>query len=227
MKINIQHKLLLYGRVSIMKNRNLNTLVKISLLGAMAFILMFFELRLPLFPDFLKIDISDVPALLGAFALGPVPGVAIELLKNLLHGLIKGSSTMWVGELANFLVGSAYVFTAGYIYKKNKSKKTAVQGMILGIAAMVLIASIFNYYVLIPFYATLYGVDVPTIVGMATKANPSITSLWTYILWAVIPFNAIKGIVIAAITAPAYKKVSPIFHKEAAVVNKKEKFNQV
>jgi riboflavin transporter FmnP len=209
-----------------MKNQKLNTLVKISLLGAMAFILMFFEIRLPLFPDFLKIDISDVPALLGAFALGPVPGIAIEFLKNLLHGAIKGSQTMWVGELANFLVGSAYVFTAGYIYKKNKSKKTAVQGMILGIAAMVLVASIFNYYVLIPFYATLYGVDVPVIVGMATKANPSITSLWTYILWAVIPFNAIKGVVIAAITAPAYKKVSPIFHKEPAYENKK-KFNQI
>jgi riboflavin transporter len=209
-----------------MKNQKLNTLVKISLLGAMAFILMFFELRLPLFPDFLKIDISDVPALLGAFALGPVPGIAIEFLKNLLHGAIKGSSTMWVGELANFLVGSAYVFTAGYIYQRNKSKKTAIQGMILGIIVMDIIAAVFNYFVLIPFYATLYGVNVPVIIGMATKANPNITSLWTYILWAVIPFNTIKGIVIAAITAPAYKKVSPIFHREAAE-NRKEKLNQI
>lgn len=209
-----------------MKNSKLNALVKISLLGAMAFVLMFFELQLPLFPSFLKIDISDVPALLGAFALGPVPGVAIELLKNVLHGFIKGSDSMWVGELANFLIGSAYVFTAGYIYKRNKSKKTAIQGMILGIVAMVVIASIFNYYVLIPFYATLYGVDIPTIVGMATAVNPSVTSLWTYILWAVIPFNAIKGVVIAAITAPAYKKVSPIFHREAAI-NKNEKLNQI
>ena len=210
-----------------MKNSKLNTLVKISLLGAMAFILMFFELALPLFPEFLKIDISDVPALLGAFALGPIPGVAIELLKNLLHGLIKGSSTMWVGELANFLVGSAYVFTAGYIYKRNKSKKTAMQGMILGIVVMVVIASIFNYYVLIPFFATLYHMDVKGIIATVTTINPKVTSLWTYILWAVVPFNAIKGIVIAAITAPAYKKVSPIFHKEAAVVNKKEKFNEI
>ncbi|MCM0649809.1 ECF transporter S component [Clostridium swellfunianum] len=210
-----------------MKNQNLNKLVKISLLGAMAFILMFFELRLPLFPDFLKIDISDVPALLGAFALGPVSGVVIEFLKNLLHGFIKGSSTMWVGELANFIVGSAYVFTAGAIYKRNKSKKTAIQGMVIGILAMVIVASIVNYFVLIPFYATLYHMDIKGIVAMAAKANARITSLWAYVLWAVIPFNAIKGVVIAAITAPAYKKVSPIFHREALVDTKKEKLNQI
>ena len=210
-----------------MKNKKLNTLVKISLLGAMAFILMFFEFRLPLFPDFLKIDISDVPALLGAFALGPVEGVIIELLKNILHGTIKGSSTMWVGELANFLIGSAYVYAAGFVYKRNKSRKTAMQGMLIGIIATVIVASVFNYYVLIPFYAVLYHMDIKAIVAMASKANSNITSLWTYILWAVVPFNTLKGIVIAAITVPAYKKVSPIFHKEAVIERKTKKLNQI
>ncbi|MBL4935767.1 ECF transporter S component [Clostridium sp. YIM B02515] len=210
-----------------MKNKKLNTLVKISLLGAMAFILMFFEFRLPLFPDFLKIDISDVPALLGAFALGPVEGVIIELLKNILHGAIKGSDSMWVGELANFLIGSAYVYAAGFVYKRNKSRKTAIQGILFGTISAILVASIFNYYVLIPFYAVLFHIDINAIISMVTKVNPKVTSLWTYILWAVIPFNAIKGFVIAAITVPVYKKVSPIFHKEAVIERKAKKLNQI
>lgn len=214
-----------------MKNKNLNTLVKISVLGAMAFILMMLEIPLPLFPSFLKIDFSDIPALLGAFAMGPVEGVVVELLKNVLNGTITGSTTMWVGELANFLVGSAYVFTAGIIYKRNKSKKTAVQGMILGIIATVIAASIFNYYVLIPFYAKLFGKEVKDIVAMATVANPKITDLTAYIVWAVVPFNLLKGIVIAAITSPIYKKVSPLFHREVdyknASVSKKKKINQI
>ncbi|MCM8709758.1 ECF transporter S component [Clostridium sp. SYSU_GA19001] len=209
-----------------MKNQNLNTLVKISVLGAMALVLMMFEIPLPLFPNFLKIDFSDIPALLGAFALGPVAGVVIEFLKNVLNGAITGSTSMWVGELANFLVGSAYVFTAGYIYKKNKSKKTAVQGMILGIIAMIIIASIFNYYVLIPFYAKLFGMQIKDIVAMAAAANPKITDLTAYIVWAVVPFNALKGIVIAVVTAPLYKKVSPLFHRDA-VANPKEELNQM
>lgn len=209
-----------------MKNQNLNTLVKISVLGAMAFVLMMFEIPLPLFPNFLKIDFSDIPALLGAFALGPVAGVIIELLKNVLNGAITGSTSMWVGELANFLVGSAYVFTAGYIYKRNKSKKTAIQGMIFGIIGMIIVASIFNYYVLIPFYAKLMGKEIKDVVAMAAAANPNITDLTAYIVWAVVPFNAIKGIAIAAVTAPLYKKVSPLFHREA-VYEHKEKLNQI
>lgn len=215
-----------------MKNKKLNTLVKISLLSAMAFILMFLEVRVPLFPDFLKLDISDIPALLGAFALGPVEGIVIELMKNILHGFIKGSTSMWVGELANFLIGSALVFTAGLLYKRNKSKKTAVQGIIYGIIAMTVVASVFNYFVLIPFYATLFGMKVQDLIAMAAKANSKITDLKAYIVWAVVPFNLLKGIIIAVVTVPLYKKVSPIFHKETmhegnTSVSKKEKLNQI
>jgi riboflavin transporter FmnP len=215
-----------------MKNKKLNTLVKISLLSAMAFILMFLEVRLPLFPDFLKLDISDIPALLGAFALGPVEGVVIELMKNILHGFIKGSTSMWVGELANFLIGSAFVFIAGLVYKRNKTKKTAIQGILFGIIAMTVIASVFNYFVLIPFYATLFGMKVKDLIAMAAKANSRITDLKAYIVWAVVPFNLLKGIIIAVVTVPLYKKVSPIFHKEALYegdtsTSKKEKLNQI
>jgi riboflavin transporter FmnP len=209
-----------------MKNKTLNTLVKTSILGAMAFIIMFLELPLPLFPSFLKLDFSDIPALLGAFALGPVSGIVIELLKNVLHGAIKGSTSMWVGELANFLVGSAFVYTAGLIYQKNKSRKTAVKGIVLGIVVMSAVAALFNYFVLLPFYATVLHFPIDAIVQMGSAVNPLVTDLKTLILWAIIPFNMFKGIVIAGVTVPLYKKVSPIFHREAAFEAKNEKLKQ-
>lgn len=209
-----------------MKNKNLNTLVKISFLGALSFVIMLLKFPLPFFPSFLTIDFSDIPALIGAFALGPVAGVIIELLKNILNGAIAGSTTMWIGELANFLVGSAFVFTAGALYKRNKNRKTAIYGMILGSIAMSLVAALFNYFVLIPFYATAFGWKVEAIVAMGTVLNPMVTDLPTFILWSIIPFNLFKGAVISIISAPLYKKVSPLIHKEAAFIKEKEKFNQ-
>lgn len=209
-----------------MKNKNLNTLVKISLLGAVSFVIMMLKLPLPLFPNFLTIDFSDVPALIGAFALGPVEGVIIQLLKNILNGAITGSQTAWVGELANFLVGSAYVFTAGIIYKRHKSRKTAVVGMLFGILAMTLVATVFNYFVLIPLYAKLFG-GMDKIVAAGAAVNPLIKDYNTFILWAIAPFNMVKGIIIAGITIPLYKGLSPILHKEADFARKKEKYNQI
>ncbi len=108
-----------------MKNNKLNRLVKISLLGVVGFLLMFIEFALPIFPSFLKIDISDLPALMGTFALGPGAGIAIEFLKNILHGIFNGK-TAFIGEVANFAVGSVLVFTAGDIYSPQKTKKSAV-----------------------------------------------------------------------------------------------------
>ena len=107
-----------------MRSNKLNRLVKISLLGVIGFLLMFIEVAIPVFPSFLQIDISDLPALIGTFALGPGAGVAIELLKNILHGIFDGK-TAFIGEFANFAVGSVLVFTAGYLYNRHKTKKTA------------------------------------------------------------------------------------------------------
>lgn len=105
-----------------MKSSKLNKLVKISVLGTIGFLLMFIEIPIPIFPEFLKIDISDIPALVGGFALGPVAGILIEFMKNILHGIFKGS-TVFVGEIANFLVGSVLVGISAYIYKRDKTKK--------------------------------------------------------------------------------------------------------
>ncbi|MBC2582235.1 ECF transporter S component [Clostridium sp. DJ247] len=208
-----------------MKDEKLNRLVKVSLLGVIGFILMFLEIATPLFPPFLKFDISDLPALIGAFALGPAAGVAIELLKNILHGIFKGTESFFVGELANFIVGSALVFTAGYIYNKNKTKKTAVASLLIGTLVMTVVASVFNYFVLLPLYEKVLHFPISAIVAMGTKVNSSIKDLNTFIVLSIAPFNLIKGIILSVLTAALYKSISPILHEEGRKENKLIKNN--
>lgn len=181
---------------SVMKKRTLSTLIKISVLSAMAFILMYVDFPLPIFPTFLKIDFSDVPALLGAFAMGPVAGIIIELIKNLLIILLKGTQTGFVGELANFIVGAVLVGVAGILYKRTKTRANALVSIIAGIIFMSAVASIANYFVLLPLY------------GMTGAAER-----YSIILSGILPFNLFKGVLAGAITFLAYKKISPILHK--------------
>ncbi|GAA0069841.1 ECF transporter S component [Clostridium sardiniense] len=171
---------------------NLNKMVKISLLTGIAFILMFIEFPIiPIFP-WLKMDISDVPALMGAFAFGPLAGVLIEFLKVTMNFLLSGSSTGGVGEVANFIIGASFVAPAAFIYWKNKSKKSALLGMIFGIIIMEVVAIIANVYFLLPVY------------GM----NMAPAELMQYVTVGLLPFNGIKGIVISVLTYAIYKKVS-------------------
>ena len=196
-----------------MRNEKLVRLIKISLLAVMAFLLMYIELPIPIFPEFLKIDISDLPALLGAFALGPVAGVIIELFKNILHGMLA-SKTAFIGELANFLVGSCLILVSGYIYKVRKSKKGAIVGLLIGVVCMSIFAAILNYFVVLPLYETVLGFPISAVVGMGSKLNHNINDLNSFVIWMIIPFNIFKGIIISAMTLALYKSVSPILHKE-------------
>ena len=196
-----------------MRDEKLVKLIKISLLSVMAFLLMYIEIPIPIFPEFLKIDISDLPALLGAFALGPIAGVIIELFKNILHGMLAGK-TAFVGELANFLVGGCLVFVSGYIYKAKKSKGGAVIALLIGTMAMSIFAGILNYFVILPLYESVLGFPVDVVVGMGTKINHNIKDLNTFIIFSIIPFNILKGIVVSAVTLGIYKRVSPLLHKE-------------
>ena len=177
-----------------MKTKTLNTnrFIKLSLLSAIAVILMYIDFPvIPIFP-WLKIDLSDVPALMGAFAFGPLAGVIIELMKNLLILIVKGTGTGFVGELANFLVGVALVWPAALVYKKNKTKKTAILGMVLGVLCIEVVGILANVYLLLPAY------------GMAmSKAE-----LMQYVTVGLIPFNGIKSILVCGITYALYKKVS-------------------
>lgn len=190
-----------------------HTMVKISVLSAIAFVLMFFQVPLPFAPTFMQVDISDVPALIGAFAMGPVPGMLIVLLKNILNLMVEGTKTQFVGELSNFIVGSAFVMTAAVIYLRNKSFRTAIIGTIIGILVMSVIATLSNYFIVFPLYAAAFGIDLEALTGMAAGLNPLVSSYETMMIAAVFPFNLSKGIITGLLTILLYKRVSPILHR--------------
>lgn len=169
-----------------------NKMIKISLLSAIAVILMYVDV--PVIPPFpwLKMDLSDVPALIGAFGFGPIAGVIIELFKNILYILIKGSGTGFVGETANFLIGSALVLPAGVIYHRNKSKKNAVLGMALGAISIEIVGILANVYFLLPAY------------GM----HMSQAELIKYVTVGLLPLNGAKAMIVSIITYFLYKRVS-------------------
>lgn len=192
---------------------NTRTMVKVSILGAFSFLLMLFDFPLWFAPTFLKFDFSDVPGLIGSFALGPFAGVLVQLVKNLLNLAIEGTDTAAVGELANFIVGSIFVYTAGYIYHRNKTFKTAIIGMVLGTLAMTVVMSLANYFVMIPLYAKLFGWPIEDIVALGSAVNKYVVDFKTLILFAVVPFNIVKGIIVTLITTLLYKRVSPILKR--------------
>ena len=194
-------------------SKNVNRLVKISLLVAMAFVLMLFEFPIPGFPPFLKLDFSDLPALIGGFALGPVAGVIIEGGKVILNLVFHGSYTGGVGEFANFLVGGSFVFVASYIYHKNKTKKNAIIGLIIGTIVMTIVGALFNYYILIPLYATIMG-GMSNVIGFAAEGNSNIGGLVGIIVLGITPFNIIKGTIVSLITFVSYKRISPLISRE-------------
>lgn len=188
-----------------------STLVKVAILSSICYVLMFLQFPIPaLFPDFLKIDISDVPAILGGMALGPVAGITIELIKNILQALTN-TQTGGVGELANFLIGGSFVLVTSVIYRRKKDLKGSIIALILGTIFMTAVGALANYYILIPFYTNFMPMEA--IIGMGSALNPKIVDLPTYILWMVSPFNIIKGILMSIIIVLIYKKVEPILKK--------------
>lgn len=186
-------------------------MVKISVLGVISMVLMFFDLSVWFAPPFLKLDISDLPSLIGAFAMGPMAGVITQLLKNILHLLIQGSSTGGVGEISNFFVGSVLAYTAGAIYYKNKTFKRAVIGLTMGVILMSILASLSNYFVIFPLYSKILPLD--QIIAMASKLNKYVVDYKSLIIFAIIPFNLLKGTVVSIVTLLIYKRVSPILHR--------------
>lgn len=188
------------------KSLSTRSLVRISVLAAMGMVLMFFDLSLWFAPPFLKLDFSDLPGMIGAFAMGPTAGVLIQLIKNILSFMIEGSSTGGVGELSNFFVGSVLVGISGYIYGRNKTFKNAIIGMVVGVLSMTVAASLSNYFVVFPLYGKVIPMD--NIIDMAKKVNNLVVDYKTMILYAVVPFNLIKGTLTSLITIFIYKRVS-------------------
>lgn len=186
-------------------------LVKIGMLAAVAVVLMLFEIPLPFAPSFYEIDFSEVPVLVGCFAMGPLAGAIIELVKILLNFVLTGTQTAGVGELANFVIGCALCVPAGLIYRRNRTRKNALIGMVVGTIFMTFVGCFLNAFVLLPTYAVAFGMPVDALVAMGTAVNPTITSLTTFVLFAVAPFNLIKGVLVSVIVFFIYKKISPIF----------------
>ncbi|MGI6560394.1 MAG: ECF transporter S component [Saccharofermentanales bacterium] len=187
-------------------------IAKTGILSAIAIILMYLEFNIPLMPVFLKFDFAEVAALLGAFSMGPWTGVIIEFIKNLSH--LPFSHTSYVGEMANFIVCGSFVFAAGFIYQRNKTKQNALMGLTVGTIVMTIFGILVNYYINLPFYASAMGIDLDAIIGMSQAVgNTLVTDMKSLLVFVFAPFNIFKGIVISTIVMLIYKKLSPILHK--------------
>jgi riboflavin transporter FmnP len=198
------------GKVSV------QTITRVGVLAAMAIALSFLESSLiiptlPFFPNFLKLDIGDLPALLAAFAFGPLAGIFVEVVKNAVH--LFGSQTSGVGELANMIIGSSFVATAGLVYRMHKTRGAAYAGMALGTLVMTAVACAANYYVLLPLYINMLHFPLEAIVGLSNAAgNFLVKDMPTLILYVFVPFNLIKGLLVSVLTGLVYKRVSPLLH---------------
>lgn len=191
---------------------------KIAMIGAfsaIAAVLMLFEFPVPFAPPFYELDFSEIPALIGAFAFGPVAGVMIEFCKILLKLMIKGTSTAFVGDLANFVIGCSLIMPASILYSFKKTRKMAVLSCVTGTLCMTVFGSMFNAVYLLPAFSKLYGMPLDTIVSMGTAVNGRITGITTLVIFAVAPMNLLKGFIASAITLPTYKPLSPVIKSGA------------
>lgn len=179
--------------------------VMIGMFSAIALILFLFEFPLPFAPAFYEVDFSELPVLIGTFAFGPVAGVMIEFCKILLKLVIKGTSTAFVGDLANFVIGCSLLLPASFVYEWKKTKKGAVLAVIVGTLSMATFGSLFNAVYLLPTFAALYGIPMEGLIGMGTAVNPAITDITTFVCFAVAPLNLLKGGVVSFITMLVYK----------------------
>ena len=206
----LSEKFLCRGRV---KLRSTHYISYTAIFACMAGVLMLLEIPLFFAPVFYKLDLSELPVLICTFYLGPVAGVLAELLKVLVKLLLKGTSTAFVGDFANFVVGCSFVLPASIVYHVKPSRKSALCGMAVGTLTLTVFGSLFNALYLIPKFAELYGMPLEAIVSMGTKVNASITDIKTLVLLAVVPFNLLKGLIVSAATYFLYKRISPILHK--------------
>lgn len=178
-----------------------------AMLSAVAFILQYIEIAIPIMPAFIKFDFSDLPALIGAFAYGPLAGVLIELIKNLIHCAFSQSAT--VGELSNFILGAIFVGTAGFIYKNKKNKTTALIGGVVGSVVMGLVCIPSNYFVVYPVYYAA-GFAEEAVLGMYQLILPGVKNILQCLFVFNLPFTIVKGLISTAITMLIYKHLSPI-----------------
>lgn len=183
-----------------------------GMFSAIAMILHMLDFPLPFAPFFYRLDFSELPVLVGAFAFGPVTGVVTEAVKILLKLCIKGTSTAFVGDLANFVIGCSFILPASTIYYFKKSKNSAVTGCIVGTLLLTLFGTAFNAIYLLPAFSRLYGMPLEDILAMGAEVNPLMAegSIVSFVVCCVAPMNLIKGGAVSAVTMLIYKPLSPV-----------------
>lgn len=184
----------------------------IGMFSALAVILMLFEFPLPFAPGFYKLDFSELPILIGAFAFGPAAGVMMEFIKILLNLLMDGTTTVFVGELANFAVGCSFILPASIVYYFRKSKKSAIVACVVGTLILTVFGTAFNAIYLLPAFAELYHMPLEELIAMGAKVNPMVSEgdIVSFVVACVAPLNIIKGTCSSVVTLLIYKKISPI-----------------
>ena len=189
-------------------------MTRISVLTAIAVILMLAEfLKIRVIPHMYTLDFSNLPVLLGAFAMGPAAGMVILALKEVIHLLLQGiAENNAVGNLADFLMSAAYILPAALLYMRKKTRKNAVLGMVLGTGFITVFGVLANWLILLPFYTLACGYPMEAIVSTVGAVFPFVTSEATLLIYFVAPFNLVKGIAISVVTFLIYKPLSPVLH---------------
>ena len=190
------------------KKENIRKLAVIGIMSAVSAILMMLSFNIPIMPAFIKMDFSELPALITAFSIGPVAGVIVCFIKNLIN--LPFTTTAGVGELSNFILGVALVLPAGLIYKKMKTRTGALIGSAIGSLIMAVISIPWNYFITYPAYIKILNFPLEAILGMYQKINPNVNGLLQALLIFNLPYTFCKGIVISLLTFLLYKRLSPI-----------------
>ncbi|MCI9319475.1 MAG: ECF transporter S component [Lachnospiraceae bacterium] len=191
---------------------NTRKVAMIGMFSAIAMILHLFDFPLPFAPEFYKLDFSELPILVGTFAFGPAAGVMMEFVKIMLKLMVKGTSTAFVGDLANFVIGCSFILPASIMYAFRKNKKSAVMACITGTLIMTVFGTAFNAVYLLPAFSKLYGIPLDQLLAMGTAVNPLAGegSIVSFVVACVAPLNLVKGASVSLVTLLIYKPLSPI-----------------
>ncbi|MGN0171127.1 MAG: ECF transporter S component [Lachnospiraceae bacterium] len=187
---------------------NTGRLVLIAMLGGISAVLMLFEFAVPFVPPFIELDFSELAIIIGGFVMGPVEGLLIILIKILLNLVMNGTTTMGVGELMNFCVSAFYMVPSVLIYRKLRTRKGAAISLLCGTLTVSILATLTNYFIMFPIYAWAYKMPMEALVQMGSAVNPHVNSLFTMMLWAVLPFNLFKYTLVSIITFLVYKRLA-------------------
>lgn len=199
--------------MEIMTKKVLTTknLTMIAMFSAISAVLMVFEIQLPFSPSFVKFDFSDLPVMLGGFLIGPFAGGIIAFMKILLHFLLNGTTSFFVGDLSNLLLTLSFVLPASFIYQQKKTKKTTIQGLLVSIICTSLLAIIFNLFLIFPLYLKVLNLKMVDLINMIHVINPLVKDVFTMIVFSLLPFNLFKYSIVSMITMLSYKKLSILF----------------